>query len=130
MLLSARNDQLCLLGGTLSPRRALGGSSQGLGAAAVAPSLLMSGKAVSAHRDITALFSLLSPIPLFLLLLFSLNVSTFFFPFFFFFPLILFVGFDMLSFFSLCPLPFSSSLFGLLSLSACCTPPFLGKALV
>lgn len=50
--------------GRLSPRRAPGGSSHGLGAVAVAPSLVMSGKAVSAHRDITALFSLLFSCPI------------------------------------------------------------------
>lgn len=49
------------------------------GQPASAPSLVMCENAVTAHRDITALFSLLSclasPVPLFLLLLFSLNIS-------------------------------------------------------
>lgn len=59
-----RSDRPCLLRGRLSPRRAPGGSSRGPGAAAVAPCLVMSEKAVSAHRDITALFSLLFSCPI------------------------------------------------------------------
>lgn len=132
MLLSPRSAQLCLLRGRLSPRRALGGSSHGLGAAAIALSLVMSGKAVSAHRDISALFSLLFSCPIVSVTAVFLECFHLFSPPPISFFLILFVGFDMLSSFSLCfcPSPFSSSVFGLLSLSACYTPPFLGKALV
>lgn len=103
-----------------------------LGQLAATPSLIMSGKAVSAHHDITALFSLLFFCPLFLWLLFSLNVSTFFPPFYFF-SFILFIGFDMLSFFFSLSLSLTFFLLPFwlaLSLSACYTPPFLGKALV
>lgn len=120
----------------LSLRRVLSGKATVPGQPASAPSLVMSEKAVTAHRDITALFSLLScltpPVPLFLLLLFSLNVSVsphpgFLFCFFSFCSL----RFIHCPFFSLSlSLAFFLSLFGSLYLSACYTPPLLGKALV
>lgn len=79
-------------------------------------SLVMSEKAVTAHRDITALFSLSCPIVSVTATLPECFCLFFFPPSVLFFPL-LFVGFYTLSFFSLCLCPsLLSSLFGSLSL--------------
>ena len=121
----------------LSPRRALSGSTTVPGQPVLAPSLVMSEKAVTAHRDITALFSLLScltsPVPLFLLLpFFPEHFHVFFFspPFYSVYFSLWFVGFYTLSFSLSVSVPHFLSLFGSLCLSACYTPPLLGKALV
>lgn len=127
-----RSDRLCLLRGRLSPRRAPGGSSRVPGAAAVAPCLVMSGKAVSAHRDITALFSLLFSCPIVPVTAVLPECFHLFLPFYFFFPhFVHWVWYDVLFFSLSLSLAFFLLSFWLaLSLSACYTPPLLGKALV
>lgn len=122
----------------LSLRRVLSGKATVPGQPASAPSLVMSEKAVTAHRDITALFSLLScltpPVPLFLLLLFSLNVSVSPHPgFLVWFFFLLFIAFYTLSFFLSVSVPCFFSLSFWLALSFCMlytTPPRKGTCLI
>lgn len=124
-------------GWELSPRRAPSWEHHSSGAVGVSLVSRNVCESVTAHRDITALFSLLScpvvPVTAIVPEHSHLDPPPFY-PVFFFFlfifppPLVCWVLYTVL--FSLCPCPWIFPLFGLLSLSARSTRPLLGKTLV